>query len=46
MYKLIADGELMESGPYVCRAGHEIHFSAGQEKDVNQLLSHLPKVSR
>jgi len=38
MHKLIADGELEESGPYVCRAGHEIRFNAGQETDVNRLL--------
>ena len=38
MHKFIADGELQESGPYVCRAGHEIRFNAGQETDVNRLL--------
>ena len=38
MHKLIADAELEESGPHVCRSGHEIRFNAGQEKDVNRLL--------
>ncbi|MFC2055342.1 selenocysteine-specific translation elongation factor [Chloroflexota bacterium] len=38
MHKLIADGELEESGPFVCRAGHEIQFSESQKREVEELL--------
>jgi len=38
MHKLIADGELEETGPYVCRSGHEIQFSERQKRYVEELL--------
>ena len=38
VHKLIADGELEGSGPYVCRAGHEIGFSESQKRGVEELL--------
>jgi selenocysteine-specific elongation factor len=37
--RLVAEGELQESGPLVFRPQHSIHFTPQQQKDVDRLMT-------